>query len=348
MKLSIVVRHRGEYPIVLSTLYSLLEDCEYSGLAYELIAVDNLSDDATSDVLEDKFRRWTKAGLLKIVRYREKASTWCAINAGWAAATGDVLVVADAHISVKRGTLALLAGGAIEHGGIWHSAVQMWGDNEEQVNGYGYDLRLTERFWGNPCRHLPPGRTRGEFWKIPMAGACLFAVRRDEVEKHGLYHSAFRAYGGGEPYLDLKFWLGGSAVWVHSGALCRHAFGLKAEWKTDRTLTHHRGEVYTRGGRVTHEPDPGEEYLSYKAGYTAPNNFDFAFNFGLAAWLTGGMSWAVRTVRQLNPKQEAEVMNAIREAAPSEDREDGALDALLRAPPWEHCDKHEQERGLGA
>jgi glycosyltransferase involved in cell wall biosynthesis len=345
-KISIVIRFRNEFPILVSTMYSLMEDCEASNLAYEFVMVDNLSDDHAADVLEDKFRRWVKAGLLKVVRYTEKPSTWCAINAGWAQATGRVLVVADAHISVKRGTLAALVGGALEHGGIWHSAVQLWGDNEEQVNGFGYDLRLSERFWGNPCRHLPPGRTRGEFWKVPMAGACLYAVRRDEVERFGLYHPAFRAYGGGEPYLDLKWWLRGSAVWCHSGALCRHAFGLKAEWRTDKEgAKPHRNDVYLRDGRLTKAPGPGEEYLSYRAGYTAPSSFDFAFNFSLAAGLLGGPTWCQHVATRLAGEKAVAVQEAV-VAACAPEFEIGQLDDLIKRAPWESCDVHEKEKGI--
>lgn len=348
-KLSIVCRFRNEYPIVLSTLYSLFEDATFSGLPFELIMVDNLSDDVASDVLEDRFRRWTRQKLLKVVRYSEKPSTWCAINAGWKEATGDVLVVADAHISVRRGTLGLLAHGATDQGGIWHPSVQLWGDEHDVPGSYGYDLRLVERFWGNPCRHLPPGRKKGEAWRVPMAGACLLAVHRREIERHGLYHSAFRAYGGGEPYLDLKWWLGGSAVWCHSGALCRHAFGLRHEWREVTKERTYRNEVYCKDGTMTRTPAVGTKILSHSAGYEAPSTVDFAFNFALAAYALGGEAWLDNTLARLVRGDRAEDRASIRSEVLAEAGEPiGGLDDLLAAHPWERCREHEQEAPLGA
>jgi glycosyltransferase involved in cell wall biosynthesis len=345
-KLSIVCRFRSEYPILLSTMYSLFEDALASGYPFELIMVDNMSDDMASDVLEDRFRRWTKDKTLKVVRYTEKASTWCAINAGWAAADGDILVVADAHISVRRGTLALLANGAAEHGGIWHPAVQLWGDTEEIVNGYGFDLRLCEKFWGNPCRYPPPDRKRGDVWKIPMAGACLYAVSREEVTRYGLYHPAFRAYGGGEPYLAMKWWLNGSSVWCHSGGLVRHAFGIKATWKTaPENGKPHRNAVWTDRDRATKTPAPGERYLSYSSGYKPPSSTDYCFNFALAALLIGGERWMDNTIERLLRGADGTALRAdiVAEAGP--ERHAG-LDALLADPPWERCEEHDQEPAL--
>lgn len=351
-KVSIIVRFRNEYPTILGTLLSYLEDAEASKIPFELIAVDNLSDDPAADVLEDRFRRWKRAGLLKVVRYSDKASTWCAINAGYQEAQGEVIVVSDAHMSVRRGSLALLTRSAHEQGGIWHPAVHLWGDTDD-IQNYGYDLRLKERFWGNPCRYLPPGREIGDAWKVPMAGAYCLAVSRREVSKLGLYHKGFRAYGGGEPYLDLKWWMGGSAVWVHSGAMVRHAFGTKAEWREDKAgAKPHRNAVWTDRGRATKSPEPGEKYLAYGAGWPGPTSIDFAFNFSLAAYVLGGERWLDNTVERLAREGDREAVRGQVVAEGNAEHEwiaRGAtttLDALLAEPPWEVCGRHDQEGPL--
>ncbi len=36
---------------------------------------------------------------------------------------------------------------------------------------------------------------------------------------------------GGEPYLDLKWWLFGKEVWIYPEGLIRHAFGVNAQWR---------------------------------------------------------------------------------------------------------------------
>lgn len=348
MKVSVIIRCRNEYPIVLGTVHALQEDLEWCGLDYEFIVVDNLSTDDVADVLEDRYRRWVRNGLLKVVRYDEKASTWCAINAGFEQAQGNVIMVCDAHITVKTGTTRLLAQNAHERGGIWHAPLQMWGDTET-IMRYGHDLKLCEKFWGDPCPYKPPGQDGTEPWKIPMAGACLFAVHRDEVDMFDLYDKAFRAYGGGEPYLCLKWWMAGSAVWIHPQALCRHAFGIKAEWATSPRDKTARNSVLLKNGEFSKELKKGDQYVRYVPGYTVSNE-DHYFNFMLAAYLIGGNRWLGLMTEQFRQRfRDPLFVDALHEQV-LEDVEDGrgwvesiskrSLDDLLLNPPWEQCDLH--------
>ena len=348
LKVSVILRARNEYPVILGTIHSFLEDLEFHGYTPEFIVVDNKSTDDMADVLEDKFRRWVRCGLLKVVRYYEKPSTWCAINAGYAEATGDVIIVADAHISVKVGTLDLIIKGALERGGLWHVPLQMWGDLT-RIKRYQHDVRLTEKFWGDPCQFIPEGCSDKEPYQIAMAGAFCFAVRRDEIEKFGLYDQSFGPYGGGEPYLTLKWWMMGSAVWMEPRGLARHAFGIDHVWAEAKKDKKTRNQVYLEDGRITNQIRKGEKYLSYKAGYTVDNR-DFYRNFLIASYLIGGTEWLEHMASQFSPKFKVRndllaLVEEVRlECAPSRKQIAAAikipLNDLLMNPPWNECHRH--------
>ena len=347
MKVSVIIRARNEYPVILSTIHALQEDLEWSGIEHEFIVVDNCSNDDTADILEDRYRRWVKEKKLKVLRYTEKSSTWCAINAGYTVSDGDVVVVCDAHITVSTGTLELLTKQANERGGIWHASTQIWGDTRQR--NYGYDLTLEQNFWGNPCRFIPPGASIDEPWQIPMAGACLFAVSRREIEEFGFYHPSFKTYGGGEPYLAFKWWLMGSKVWVEPRALCRHAFGLKARWVKAKKEKKTRGKVYLRNGTVKKNVDRNDEYLNYHGGYTIPLE-DKCYNFLLAAYLIGCGKWLERVTESFQSKfRDKKTVYQLAEQVCRDGGEDRerigqnsvcSFDQLLEDPPWLVCDQH--------
>ena len=348
-KISVILRARNEYPIILGTIHSFLEDLEFHGYEPEIIVVDNKSTDNMADVLEDKFRRWIRCGLLKVVRYYEKPSTWCAINAGYEVSTGDVIIVADAHISVKVGTLDLIIKGAQKHGGLWHVPLQMWGDLT-RIKRYQHDVRLTEKFWGDPCQFIPDGCSDQEPYKIAMAGAFCFAFLREEAKRFGLYDPAFGPYGGGEPYLTLKWWMMGSAVWMEPRGLARHAFGIDHVWVTAPKDRKTRNQVYLKDGRITNQVKKGEEYLSYRSGYTVDNR-NFYRNFLIASYLIGGKQWLDHMANQFATKFKIQkdlqdlVLSVLSECSKSRAQiaasEKVSLNELLMNPPWNACSRHE-------
>ena len=348
-KISVILRARNEYPIVLGTIHSFFEDLEFHGYIPEIIVVDNKSTDFTSDVLEDKFRRWVRGGLLKVVRYYEKPSTWGAINAGYAESTGDVVIVADAHISVKIGTTDLIIKGVQEHGGLWHVPLQLWGDIT-RIKRYQHDIRLSEKFWGDPCQFIPDGCSKDTPYKIAMAGAFCFAMRRDEIERFGLYDPAFGPYGGGEPYLTMKWWMMGSAVWMEPRALARHAFGIAAKWTKARQDKDSRSKVYLKDGRITSKIKKGDEFLSYASGYSVDNR-NFYSNFLIASYLIGGDEWLEHMTMQFAPKfRDRDELGILVKSVKTECAVSRAvirqnakytLNELLMDPPWNACSRHE-------
>lgn len=299
-KVSVVLGCRNEYPQVLSTIFSFVEEFEHWGYPYEFIVVDNLSTDNTSHILKDKMRRWIREKLLTVIEYNDKPANVTVRNVGARAAVGDVVFLADGHVTVKPGTCHGMIQGWIERGGLWHSPINIWGDTSD-VKCYGYPLQLIEKFWGQLSRGIPE-EVRGKkgqgptvpYYRVPMASHCCLMAGRKEYLELGGYSELFRCYGGGEPYLDLLWWLTGREVWIFSSGLIRHAFGLRPRWETskkDRTI---KNKVMMRREngkpRYSSTLKTGDEYIRYSRGYSWTNDW-FQYNFMLSAYLIGGYDW---------------------------------------------------------
>lgn len=351
-KVSVVFGVRNEYPTILGTLFSFWEELEHHGYPFELIVVDNLSTDSTPHILRDKFRRWIRCGLLKVIQYDEKPANVTVRNVGARAATGDVVFLSDGHMSVKVGTLDGMIRAWEKHGGLWHAPTHIWGDTTD-IRCYGYELKLREKFWGNLSRYFPQdvkdpetGRLR-DYW-IPMSSHSCLMAGRDEYLDFGGYCEQFRCYGGGEPYLDLKWWLLGSKVWIHPEGLLRHAFGVNAIWRTASHDKHVHSPVYLSTGKITADLKAGDVYIHYARGY-AWNNEQFTFNFLLSAYAVGGYPWLeiqydrFYEERKRNPRY-LDDLKAIRREVLRDGAADRAaiaarqvcsLDELLEDKPWD-------------
>lgn len=364
-KVSIVLTARNEYPIVLTTLMSFYEELVYWGYPFEIILVDNMSTDLTPEVVEDRFRRWVRAGFLKVIRYNERPGNVLVRNIGAEAATGDVVVLADSHLSITRGCIHALVDNWRKVGGLWHPAMHVWGDTSD-IRCYGYRLKLKEKFWGDLSRGLPdtakhppealisPPEGLEDKWasatafphRVPMASHCCLLAGREEYLDLGGYHPDFRCYGGGEPYLDLLYWLTGREVWLEPRALVRHATFSQASWKKIGK-SHQGAPIWVKGRGLTKTAEAGEEQLRYHRGYGWTNE-DVHHNFMLSAYVIGGYEWLQHMYkiywekRQGNPRYVADLKtlrrDVLREGAERRrwlaERQVCTLDQLLDRKPW--------------
>jgi glycosyltransferase involved in cell wall biosynthesis len=295
---SVVIPARNEYPQILGTIHSVTDELEYWGYPHEVIVVSNQSTDHTPDVLENRYRHWIKEGRLKVVRFDERPACWHARNVGVGVARGKVLVICDAHVSVRPGTLHGIIQNWSEHGGLWFSASQMWGD-PSHTRLYGYRMQIEEKFWGALSRYIPPEATvNGELrpYTVPMAQFSLFVLDREDFLSARGFHPGFRCYGGGEPYFALKWWMLGKKAWMYSQGLVRHAFGLKIRWKKVADPERTRGK-FVKGKGIVELPEVGDEFLANGRDY-AWNNDQLWFNFLLAAYTIGGEEWLERRRRR--------------------------------------------------
>lgn len=347
-KVSVILGVRNEYPMILGTMNSFVEELEYFGYPWEVIVVDNLSTDNTADILRDKYRRWIREKLLKVIEYNDRPANVTVRNVGARAADGEVVFLADGHISVATGSCHGMIQGWLKRGGLWHSAIHIFGDTRD-IRCYGYDLKLEERFWGNLSRFIPPEvkEAGSPPYRVPMASHCCLMAGRKEYLDFGGYCENFRCYGGGEPYLDLKWWLFGKDVWIYPQGLMRHAFGVNAQWRKVTRDKKTRNRVQLRDGRQTNELKAGDEHLHYSRGY-AWTNEQFHYNFMLSAYTVGGYEWlqkryhAYWEMRKGNSRY-LDDLRQLRKEVLAEGRQDRemiearqvmTLNELLEKKPW--------------
>ncbi len=293
-KISVVIGARNEYPTILGTIFSFIEELEHWDYPYEIIIVDNMSTDNTAAILKDKMRRWIREKFLKVIEYNDAPANVTIRNIGAREATGEVVFLSDAHVTIRPGTLHGMIQGWCKRGGLWHSATNIWGDTSD-IKCYGYELRLVEKFWGNLCRGVPKeisldGKPTVPYYRVPMASHCCLMAERKQYLDFGGYCEAFKCYGGGEPYLDLLWWLFGSEVFIYADGLIRHAFGLIPSWRSAKKDVGMRTKVHKRDRTHTSDIKKGDEYLTYARGYAWTNDW-FEYNFMLSAYVIGGYSW---------------------------------------------------------
>lgn len=209
IEVSIVLSSRDEFPNVVHTVHSIVNDLEtfLNPDQFEIIIVDNGSKDPNS------WRFLAERGMfyhrtVKIV-HDPIFGNVTARNKGAEIAQGKFLFFSDSHMSYKIGSFEKMVEAIKNTGGIVHPAVQWMGGYEPSDPSYQYTIKLGEKVWGTWNKSVIS--TEHPFF-IPVSGHCCLGMRRDQFLDFGGYNDWFRCYGGGELYLDLKWWMMGSTV----------------------------------------------------------------------------------------------------------------------------------------
>jgi len=234
--ISIILPVRNEYPQATWAVYSLIDDVEeYDD--FEIILVENACDKDNLDWLEWFGKgRLAKKGFLKILH--SEPGVWPALRTGFAEARGDVFVWGCSHIAVRHGSIPAMIDLLRREGGICHSPMLWMGDytskhEEFKAKLYSYKHPI-ERGWSWSCPWTDKPFT------VPSMGGGFSAAVRDEVESFGgLLEPNLTIAGGGETFMDLKWWLLGSRVWVHPDALYYH-WAYRRNWHGDE---HNRDDI---------------------------------------------------------------------------------------------------------
>jgi hypothetical protein len=140
------------------------------------------------------------------------------------------IIFADAHIGVKSGTILSTLSALETYGGLIHAPVAWMGASAYGPKpGYQYSYKVGEKIWGT-WNKVQVAETP---FYIPITGHCWLAVKKKEfLEKKG-YPYAQRVYGGGEPYLDTKWWMTGSTSMCDPGSLVYHlSAGRDYSWNS--------------------------------------------------------------------------------------------------------------------
>lgn len=310
MKVSVVISARNEFPNIVHTVHSILNDLEtfLQPNDYEILIVDNCSDDSdprhraisgTVDFLRS--RGMYSNRVLKII-YDPIAGNVSARNKGVAVAQGEYVFFSDAHMSYGIGTFKRLMQTIDESGGIVHPAVA-WMGSYPPSKGYQYSWKLGEEFKGTWNNYLVG---KGDDWfYVPAMGHCCLGMKREQFLKFRGYPDFLRCYGGGEVFLDSKWWMMGSSV-----------------------VTEPRVSVY---------------HLSASRGYSYVHD-DYIHNVFHSALVLGADAWAERTYLNYLRKNRKEVLDrmwkeAWKEAQPQRDflMENSVMrfDDMLVRRPWD-------------
>ena len=227
--LSIVVPARNEFPNVVHTFHSLMHCIEADGIdpkETEIIIVDNCSND-------DKYPQRGTGGTTSYIiprggyynsalrmLYDPIAGNHSARNKGAEIALGKYLFFSDAHMAYRPGFFKSILRTVDESGGLVHGALQFMGAYPPTTSGmgYGYSIKLGEEIKGTWNNY----KVANTWFYVPAQGHWGVCVRKDQFMDFGGYPKHHRCYGGGEFYLDMKWWMFGSNVAVDPNAIGYH------------------------------------------------------------------------------------------------------------------------------
>lgn len=259
--LSVIIPARNEWPNATHTVHSILNCWEADGYDYkeiEIIIVDNCS---TERAIEDKFyshpvdqgtssyleaRGIFFSGIVK-THYYPLAGNHSARNRGAEIARGKYLFFSDAHMSYRPGFFKHMLKACEESGGIVHGAIAWMGTYPPTPPSIGmqYTLKLGEEFKGT---WAPYATIYDNWFYIASQGHCSIMVARDQFLKFGGYQEHHRTYGGGEIYMDLKWWMFGSSVVVEPRAIGYHLKSFRGySWHHDDYLHNVLNITYALG-----------------------------------------------------------------------------------------------------
>ena len=227
--LSVIIPARNESPSIYFTFHSIMNCLEADGIDYrdvEIIIVDNCSDDrrnpqrgtwGTTDYLAGRGSYWNR--IIRIVR-DPLAGNHSARNTGARIAVGKYLFFSDAHVAHAPGFFKNMIKACEESGGMVHAQFQYMGAYPPQIrsSGLGYTIKLGEEIKGT--WH---GRQLSNDWfYIFGQGHWAVMVSREQFLDFGGYPAIHRTYGGGEFYINSKWWMFGSCCVVEPKAIGYH------------------------------------------------------------------------------------------------------------------------------
>lgn len=245
--LSVVIPARNEFPNIVHTCYSLWHCWEADGFdpnLMEIIIVNNCSmdwhdakwervkpgDRGTSDYMIPRGAFWNRK--LRLL-YDPIAGNHSARNKGARIARGKYLFFSDAHMAYKPGFFKHMIETIDKTGGMFHGCIGWMGAYPPTQSGVGcgYTLKLGEEIKGTWNNYYPNTK---DYFYIAALGHCSVGVLRTQFLQYGGYPEIHRSYGGGEFYINMKWWMFGSCVVTHPQAIGYHlASGRGYSWNHD-------------------------------------------------------------------------------------------------------------------
>lgn len=231
VKLSVVIPARNEFPQIVFTVHSILNAWETSGedpQDIEIIIVDNCSTDSDPEKPGVKgtstylMPRGMYSNRVLRVLYAPLAGNHAVRNLGAQMARGKYVFFSDAHMTYAPGYFRHMLDTVQRLGGIVHSPIGWHGAYPLKPGrglGYQYSIKLGEEIKGTWNNQLVD---KDEAFYIPALGHCSLIVNREEFLNFRGYPTVHRCYGGGEFYVNMKWWMFGSTVAVEPKAYAWH------------------------------------------------------------------------------------------------------------------------------
>jgi glycosyltransferase involved in cell wall biosynthesis len=226
MQVSLVIAACNEGEALSKTLASCIETTSGLEGEYEIVLVDDASDDGSVDAVAQRFPQ------VKIYRHDVRQGASPARAAGASHANGDVLVFLDGHTRPDVGAIERLVADvrqlkvpAIVTPAVPALDVSSWTTDTAQVgNGYGLDLETFDCGW-LPLNELTSIVELGsQFFESPALIGCAFAVSRDLYEKLQGFDSGMKSWGMEDLDFGIRCWLMGSRILHDPKASIGHRF----------------------------------------------------------------------------------------------------------------------------
>ncbi len=224
---SVIIPARNEFPQIAFTVQSIINDLEtfLKPGEFEIIICNNCSSDeiypkrgtgGTVDYLMPRGMYWNRT--LRVL-YDPIAGNHSTRNHGAMLARGKYIFFSDAHMSYKRGFFQRMIRVIDKTGGLVHGTIGWLGAYPIGSSmGYQYTMKLGEEIKGTWNNY----KLADDYFHIPLQGHCCLGMLRKQFIEFDGYPKYHRCYGGGEFYLDIKWWLFGSNVSVDPQAIGYH------------------------------------------------------------------------------------------------------------------------------
>ncbi len=210
LRVSVVVIALNETTHLQNTLESLQPTLPADS---EVIVVDDGSTDGCSDFLG----QW-----LRPVRvfHTDHLGVAKARNFGASQARADVVVFADAHVTVSPGWWEPLVD-VLQNPRVGAVGPAILDMNQPSSKGYGYRFRgpdLLDMHW------LPLRSDCDGPYQVPQLCGCFVAMRRDVLEETGGFDAGMIGWGLNDSELSLRLWALGYELWVVPRVEVLHLF----------------------------------------------------------------------------------------------------------------------------
>ncbi len=225
---SVIIPARNEFPQIVFTIYSIIHDLEsfLSPAEFEIIICVNCPSDEREDkrralggTIDYLFPRGAYWNRVIRMLYDPIAGNHSTRNKGVLMARGKYIFFSDAHMAYKPGFFQRMIRVIDETGGIAHGTIGWLGAYPPgESMGYQYTIKLGEEIKGTWNNY----KLADDYFFIPLQGHCCLGVNRKQFVRFDGYPKYHRCYGGGEFYLDMKWWMFGSTVAVDPQAIGYH------------------------------------------------------------------------------------------------------------------------------